>query len=763
MEIKNMDIIKSLRLIQVEKMVIILKEMEHIENILKFYEGYEAESSKPLKPIKKNIEFLKKDINNLRDKIRIMKGINKQFFNKDTETSHTNILLIIQYDYVRTQIEDMLRVIQALYNKMGQLFGEALNQYLPYPILGRRYSNNSIMIYLENYYREMFNTFCNKGEPELILGWNYHTGFKYRTFVSRDIKRDDYQDDTYNNYIDLPYWYYELPFLLPSITHEVMYIALRNPKKNLKETYQSLKKDIDNFFNDNKNNLVQKIQDIIGYDEYVEDLSKEIICDLYGYKIHGEAYINALFHDIIGEKLAKDYLKIIHFKDKNGNNTEESKLIPSDWCFLQKKDHSILRLHFLLKIHPKRDKEFKQMQEILDSIMPLRTNVMKDIKEGFESIYTHNYPNFKPSFLIVQNYLEQLLTCFTTWLNNNKFETEDIEYAPDFNEIWEKRYTQLEENGDTVPHQNNFRRHILCKVGKLDYLKNNDDKKLAYLMTLKKLRKDDKNSVGKLKDKLSDLSKNDDDKNFIVYGIYDGFTLENKENSFDVAIMLYSLLEKANNEDNSIRYFNTKQVLTRVYDTIQNADKNKPADFSTIINIELLKDANNPNGYKNIKDAIENIAKVLDGQKNHYYEADIFKSLGPKDITVIIKNASLETIFLLTKKLNCKKQEHIMRTFTMICSEINHGKEIKLPEIEENNFRLISTLRLSKEGQIFIEDYKKYLDMDKIDDIVEITGVMDIRIIWKTEKIEDIFEFYDKLTEDSLVTDYQTRIEKKYP
>ena len=319
---------KSLKLLQIEKMVIILKELEHIKNILDFFNGYDKSESEK-KPIKRNILYLKSDIESLENKIKKLKIIN------DSLEGTESMLFIIQYDYIRTQIEDMLRVIHALYNKMQQLFGETLNQYLPYPTLGRRYSNNGIMMYLGNYYREMLKTLSPTHTNKLILGWNYRTGFQYRLFINREIKRDNYKDDTYNDYIDLPYWYYELPFLLPSITHEVAYISLRQPHEKIEKPYSNLKKDIKKFLGDRSNIFIQKIQkvhNVIGFKEYSDNLAKVIFSDIISLEIHKDAYVNALFHNIIGEKLSKDYLKIIH-----KGEDEEFKILSNEWYFIQKK------------------------------------------------------------------------------------------------------------------------------------------------------------------------------------------------------------------------------------------------------------------------------------------------------------------------------------------------------------------------------------------------------------------------------------------
>ena len=753
---------------QVEKMVIILKELEHIQNILDFFNGYKEEEYKE-KPIKQNISYLKEDIVALQKKIDKLKNINEDLDPSDL------MLFLIQYDYVRTQIEDMLRVIQALYNKMQQLFGETLNQYLPYPILGRRYSNNGIMMYLGNYYREMLKKFSEKNQPsnKLILGWNYRTGFQYRVFVNRETKRENYQEDTFNDYIDLPYWYYELPMLLPSITHEVSYIALRKPNQQIKAPFENLKEDIKLFLNDKSNNYVQKVQDVIGYDEYGEDLAKVIFCDVIGLKTHGKSYINALFHNILGEKLSKDYLKITHDEEN-----EYFKILPNEWYFVQKKDHSILRLHFLLSLS-KEHSDYKNMKKLLNNIMPLTTSQDKPYP-GFDQTYRYNYPNFRASYQSVQNYLTQLLQQLLKWEIQNKQLLQNIELpdSPNFNKLWENRYEVQQGSKDMVMHQNNFRQSIHTEISQIDFLSTRQDKEesLIYLMELGKARKDIKknrniNIIDMITDNIEkDSYLNDDEKKVTklsVYGIYDWVTITKKDSSFDITKKFNNLLDKVQEERknpkvNELRYFKAKQVLMKVNQTIQGHNQNnKNSEFSVIFNIELSKKIDSKdctNGYNDLNKAIDTIANKLQNKLNHFKTANIYKSLGPKDLTLIINDASLEFIFDFLTELNKQENDNeegkVLRTFTMLCSEFN-----KLPQIEED-FVLISYLRISNDfKEANLKEMKKNRLMHSLH---EVTGVMDFRVEWKKEaSISDVLNFYNKMLESSYLTDFQTKIERE--
>lgn len=785
---------KSLRLLQVEKMVIILKELQHIRTILDFFNGYNKyqnintakvgrkKDKEDNKPNKKNLAILQNDISNVVKQIEELRDISNDLMGKE------DMLFIIQYDYIRTQIEDMLRVIQALYNKMQQLFGETLNQYLPYPILGRRYSNNGIMMYLGNYYREMHKKFSKEEMSKIVLGWNYRTGFHYRIFVNRELKRENYKENTYNDYIDLPYWYYELPILLPSITHEVAYISLRNPSKNIKKPYENLKENLRKFLDDKNNLFVQKVQDILAYKEYGEDLAKVIFCDVVGYHTHGKSYVNALFHDILGEKLAKDYLKIKYDK----KNEKSFEFISNEWFFIQKKDHSILRLHFLLQILPK-DTEFNEMKALLDSLMPL-DNEDKLGMCGFSKIYYYDRPNLKASYLSVQNYLSQVLETLTKWYDDNKRNIKKIEKyseeneTPKFNQIWKARYRIQEKEEDMVVHQNIFRRLIHTNVsGGISYLKENEeaieknDESIIYLMELGKARKDipsqNKNNQNSninkcIGDEINEINSRDGDDensqlNLAVYGIYDWLTIKKKEPTLDVSQKFNELLEHAQieHEPYDLKYFKSKQVLMKVHEGFQGENSVEIDQFSVVFNIEVAKKIDIKtctNGYNNLDKIITNIAKKLENNQKYYKRADIYKSLGPKDITIVLQNATLQSIFKLLEDLNQERNNvdtdneegEILRTFTMLCSSFGSSA------ILSKNFSLVSYLRVSNSFQKKNIDFLK--DKEKMHKLTEATGIMDFRIRWKDEtKISEVLDFYNRMTAKSYLSDFQTKIEKE--
>ena len=192
--------------------------------------------------------------------------------------------------------------------------------------------------------------------------------------------------------------------------------------------------------------------------------------------------------------------------------------------------------------------------------------------------------------------------------------------------------------------------------------------------------------------------------------------------------------------------------------------KENKNDFSVIFNIEISKRIDNKsctNGYDSLKSSIENIVEKVSKEENklQFHKANIYKSLGPKDLTLIVENTSLAFIFNLLNQLNKEKSAYwnkgkILRTFTMLCSE-RHVK----PKLEKG-FALISYLRISNNFQK--EDIKRIKNEQTMLCMHEITGVMDYRVQWKPNiAIEEVLNFYNEMLEDSYLTDFQTKIEKE--
>ncbi|NPA82789.1 MAG: hypothetical protein GXO31_09265 [Epsilonproteobacteria bacterium] len=762
---------KSLRLLQLEKLLIIAKEIEFIENILYYYYGYNDEISNTAK---ENIKKLLEDINSLKDKIKELEEIN----DKEVLGINENLNFIIFYDYTRTQIDEMLLVIDALYTKMNQLFGEMLNQYLPYPtFFGRRYSSNGLMMFLDNYYKYLSLKLVSFKKNSIVLGWSYNSGFKYKIFRNRDLKRVNYSHTTYNNYIELPYWYYELPLLIPAITHEVVELSIKSGENFIfYRDYKNFKRIFENFFYDNSNRLVRHIGDVLGYDWIVDELSMDLFSDIVSYEIHGESYIHTLFHNLLGENIAKDFLNIIYEED--GYKIKEYSFKANDWFFSSKRDHNHLRLYFMLYYYQKdkniskEDSKFLVMKNLLDNIIPL-DNSSKSLR-GFDYIYKNNFPNFYHTYEVVSIYLKQL---FMKLINSNfkiKYEKDDfITKNIDFNVLWDSRFKVLEsEEKDIVPYKGEFRRLVHNVTNNLNIQEIGKDIKI---LILRKIRKDvvnksilEPDDLMKYMNEMIEDNSNGIDKAWIAYGIYDIAILQSRGDRVDLQKELKRVMDRFRDPKSrsfSLEYFDSKHILMAVTEEIKDKEymRSYQTGFNLIINIELKKavcenfrkeNIKKMSGYENLKEAIEEIEKILISNRSKFKKAQIFKSLGPKDLTVIIENADVDSLYLLINEI--MKASQVNRTFSIFCSD---NKDIKIGK----EYIFTSYIRVPKgyknRNRENIEDILKNRFKENIK-LYQTTGVMDYKIEWRdlksTEKLFDNYKVFLRA-----MTDYQTKIEKE--
>jgi len=415
---------------------------------------------------------------------------------------------ILLYDYIKIEIEEMLLTIEALYTKMNQLFGEMLNQYLPYPtFFGRRFSSNELMMFLDNFFQylncEIYGG--EGGENSIVLGWSYNSEFRYKILRNRDIKRTNYTYTHLSDYIELPYWYYELPLLIPAITHEVVSLPIKKKKLEkefrYRRAYEKFRKELLHFFEDRSNNLVREIGDILGYEWIVDELSIEIFSDIVAYKIHGKSYVYTLFHNLLAEGVARDFLEVIYKREENGgkvtHTVEGYSFRPNDWFFSAKREYSLLRLHILLAIGERdgvceRDEEgkeyFQEMKKIVNLIMPLEEGKGRG---GFDEIFRYDYPNYYPTYSAVKNFLSQL---YEHILESKIEKSIPIKHLDDFpgayrgvgkeeeivipkvvtdmfNILWKDRFRVLKDEGSSqkVPYKGLFRKLIHEKISGIEF------------------------------------------------------------------------------------------------------------------------------------------------------------------------------------------------------------------------------------------------------------------------------------------------------
>ena len=285
-------------------------------------------------------------------------------------------------------------------------------------------------------------------------------------------------------------------------------------------------------------------------------------------------------------------------------------------------------------------------------------------------------------------------------------------------------------------------------------------------------------SINQSKESFKEYLKSDLDENKLKELLKE---ISKKENKTDTKN------HKLDNEEYNLKYFDSKSILMKVTETIQyKPNSEKKNGFNLITNIEAQKeplsddfkeidkdnDTYNDNkklltGYKDLNETIRNIREKLLQHSQNFKEADIYKSLGQKDITVIVKNASIDTLNQIIEDLN--EIELVNRTFSIFCSE--NQEEIYIEEDNKTNSKidnkdskyiLASYIRVPKNQplQEAKNNIKTIVDKEN-GEIYQTTGVMDYRINWGNLKsIETLFKHYEDLYE--YISDYQTKIEKKF-
>lgn len=735
----------SLINLQKERLNILVKELYHIENILDFFNGND---NKKETPMQKNISYIQYDIKMMKKEIQELNNLLSLLNSNDS----TKIKFLIEFNYSKLKIEEFLKVVDAIYNKMRQMFNENLTQYIPYPSYGRRYSNNSLVIYLESYFRDIFKQLIDDKKDEnlrrLIFNWDYRSDFTYRKFYSPEISKD--QTGLYNYYIDLPYSYYELVYLIPSITYNMIHIIIKNRlNKTITNQFNKVLKNMKEEVID-KSDLMHHVYDLMGHNKYLKDLLLDIFSDKIAFDIHKESYIFTLAHQALGEGLADSFMAVNEDKSYN--------IVVNQWNFSQEKDHIILRLWLLLYYREKQqdkrfDEKIDELKNYLKVLIDLESNEINN--DSFKHLYKNLHPNFYEAFESVELYLKIFYNFFIKQSTRISVETKNFEIANTLLGCWDNRFELSKKNINLIHHPTNFR------IKLHNNLLNRE--KEFYTLRLIKIRKDGNADIEELEKGLikqeklsSDDNSNKDNNtikqyNFISYGIYDFINL--KEVKTEVNLEKQFKWYQKDNKQN-IKFFEIKHILFRVDKKgIYKRDISeelKINEFSAMISIVLKKNIQNKDGYKNLPESIEKIEEIVKG-----YKYMILKSLGPEDLILFIFNISILKINNIIKKIY--ENEYIHRTYTAITHPYiqNNSLCIKNKKFEKNIIP-VSYIRLK-------DDISKLssINTDKIDKIVSTSGITDIKIVWKEEKVslEDINKFYKDNTK--FISDYTTKFEIK--
>ncbi len=801
---------KSLLCLEKEKLFILSKELNYRGLICDFFDVENSSDMSEKKDLEHSFRMLKHQIIDLKKSIESnFNTLSKNIEKLDAKEYQFTLEIesLIYLDMIREYIKYIVNKADIINTKLSQLLRDGYNQYLPKPITGKRYSNANITSQVEYDLKNRLKKLLNDDKDILdtMIVWDYDDDYKISKY---NIKNKNKEHMVFK----LSYWYFELSYFLPNLTHEIGHI--------LQKRYD--------FLNPTKlSNILQK--SLKGYllksdlDKLIPLLSEEIFSDVISFLYHGNSYLYAISHKQLGEGLSNSYKTIYDScYDKNHQiiDTQNIKNIKSAFNisilrFNYKRDSIFIRIYVLLNIRDILRKNInffsdnRQYKELfLDEKFEFSKNnfnVVNNLKRLLNSIYNiekkGRIPNSLESYYLkYKNYNEEYISALSTVENSIKIITKyfnentkilynilNIEknhlkrstyrdvLPTHFNEIWNKRYDALKEN-KTI-HRFEYRKKLHKKVYEklllnnliydssipynikvYSHSKSNNFKFYASIPYISKeeikpysmvFSKFRLDEINNYNDIEELPSHNDIIAQGKVLGMYDYMYIKKLNETYTI-----EKIYKPKMYFDKLKYYESYYSLMKILSNKNGNLNNEQNILSATIQIEVMKNLNSGTKdiyndlYQDLVD-INNILNKID--KRTYKKIEIFKSLGPKDIIVHINQATIETIYELKKDFYNK----FNRTYTTLYLN-NYDLCFK-----DTKYYFVSNLRMS--SKFTIQEFKNiYKDEKNIFTISLKTGVMDYVIVWKREaKLNDIINFHNKLLEKKLIYDIQTSIEEE--
>lgn len=764
-------IIKSIFMLSKEKLCVLADEVDFIYDICNYYKGDGSNEASLKKDLEENFKNLKKQLVHISNEIiKIDSEISNHLNYKDQDERE----LLFFIDYYTKKINKIIQQLKLINSKTSQMFRDGYNQYIPKPTPGRMISNINMTSQVEESLEKRLNSFFSKNSNEqkyqnnlsAQIIWEYAKSYKITTVKS--IKNDT--NVNFNiAFFRMSYWYFDLPYLIPAITHEISHIALKNKKYSnyVNKIKENVKKDI---FNSKKDSLFKKKQiDVL----FVDNIINEVLADIFSLIHHGTSYILTMSHELLGYYFASTFEY-----DSNKNINIAS------WVFNEMRDRSYIRLSVLLSFYKLIKKVIKKEDlDVNSKLFSSNEKYLKEIEELLSIVYSkecldtskrpikdyykhwHNYlPEFEEleAFILffidsLNNQLVKEKDWFILILNNTKkhkktkfifknvanAEPEELKYLyiktiktckiPKFyNDLWEKRFEKLE--ASLVPHKSELRKKVhrdtICYLISKGKLKLDEIK--PYILTFYKYKIDTGNR------------KNDKLDYEATLGIYDRVKIKLEEEFRE------PIPKKIDTKKKRYEKYTLNFSLMKILSDINGNEKKQYLNM--IIQMEIKKDLISEDTYKGLADKLVNLHEKFEVMKDYFGKVEFFKSLGPKDIILRIENLSIDSVYEI-KSILAKEFDRTFTTISYSTQKQDNGKNtlesIKSTEI----FSLSTELRISPDGELKIPKIFK----EHINKCLMIPGSVDYRIEWAKGTSLNIIElFYDEMIENQNISDIQT-------
>jgi len=785
-------ILKSRFFLLKEELCVLADEINFVYDICIYHQGEEYKERSVKKDLEENFKNLAKQLLIISKEITLLDSkILNIFTIEEGKEDERELLYFI--DFYQKEINKIIQKLKFINMKTSQMFRDGYNQFMPKPTPGRMVSNinmtSQVEESLEQRLKKLLGKNDSKNKEEKLSAqiiWEYQKLYDIKQYKNNDLDIVFFR---------MSYWYFDLPYLIPALTHEISHLALREEKnkKHIAEIIVNIKSET---VSQGKDTLFKQRQIKVAF---FDNIINEIVADIFSLIHHGTAYIFTMAHELLGYYFASTF---------EYSNTLQSLSI-SPWVYNDKRDNSFIRLSILLKFHTflkearaskkiecheelfsSEEQYLKEIQDLLDIIYYKKR--LGDSKQTIRAYY-ENWHNFLPEFNEIESFIlffiqqvsEELIkkeAWFLEILENTKDSNlkkmEETKCQPFVSEVTQlltgKKKVTLEKVIDSekktflvdnylmkeikgkdsiqykIPHfyndlwQTRFRSLRYDVVPHKSELRKKIHRNTIEVLLQKKLVKIEeikpyiltfykyKIETGNRKSKELPYES--------TLGIYDNIQIE-RENEFYFP-KAKGISEKKSNSENYTLKFSMMKILTDIH------GENKKGYLNAVIQMEIEKEVQSIDTYGNLTSKLIELHDYFDENKHLYMKVDFFKSLGPKDIIVRIDGMSIESIYEIKAELAKKFQ----RTFTTISYAT--GKEEELNKIKsQGKYQLSTDIRLSSNGKLLISKEFK----SNIKKCFMTPGSMDYRIDWESKtSLAKIETFYKEMIGKENISDIQT-------
>ncbi|CAA6812169.1 MAG: Unknown protein [uncultured Sulfurovum sp.] len=701
--------------IQLEQLLTIKKELLHTKRICSYF----STNSDPYADI---YQYNLQRVNIFLNKIEDIKTSALKIQNK--EKVYQFLIEVARLQKLITAVLDGLKLLKDSIRQHGE---EAFNQYIPKADLGRRYSSKAISTFIRSYMTEVLDCCDNDKNAKALIVWTFRNEFQSKEKINPRA-------------IETPHYYYDLPYFIPNIFHELNHIAssIPNPSDDFLP-YKKLNSNIETTFK-----MIEKEHQF----SINNGLAEEITSDIFAYDLLGPSYLYSSFYSIMYSGMDNLFLETedsTHYPLINLDINENSKQEEQDTFahVIEIQLRMMILIQYALGDNSLNDvtqQNIRDLQCVMqntfnteDTSSSLLHSYKSRIETG-DAIDNQNFNHFVNLIDRLNSSVESICENFTDHIIIN-FNSE-INYKSIFMNIWQEKL----QNSTMVFHRNSLREGILKQIFPIDTYSGftYDPYELTFFKpreTVNIERKIDtyfKEHTGVKYKHGKDYSQ------YKSFGIYNNIAIRKKSKEIKRELVEDFLINSAQED---LQLYTYKVAMVKLSEGTNEVIA--PKGLSAMFQIQLKNQG--PNNIRKAYDCILDILKEQRGLCSY----EIYKILGPNDYLINVSRSSLSTIFKLKNIFSKDNSLLFRRTFTTIYTNNTHFSNVDVDFVEVTKVRLRGDYDVSELSKIVIGD-KPLSDYYKT--LAYTTGAMDIEIEWKINI--DITPIVEKI--NYIISDIQT-------